>query len=664
MVVDSDGVPRVAARLYFYLPATTTDITTYTTPAYAVEHENPVESVSNGFFPAVYINPAVNPTYKLVVKDAAGVTIWTEDNVPALGFGQSDIGAVFYPISEIEDNAGLDATDLDTAYEYGDALRYKMVGDWNGSTGTDNATAFRNLMAAAQEGLPSINLRNGRYRIIVSGTDADFSAFDSQSGFTIYSDGAELYFDASFSGTQTVEVFSFRDCDSMSLIGSIKGTQFPVAGFSSNNYNGIDLFKFYDGCTNVRTGPIYANGIGAVVTWRRAAVDPKGSGAIHELIDTVDCIYPLACTLNPDNLTANVVSLRSVRSYYPYGISNHTINVNSQDHRGDADANMSSASGEGCQGVDLTYTNLNSTVADASIDCVRISFTDQTPAIHRNIRINLNISAATASDFLGYAFVVEKLTNAGASDTVDRGHILSNIELTGAVNAKNGSHRTIGWEGTWGAGEFVRNFVARNLRLDGGGQPSFNLASLKDKALLEDVYSSSQINLTGNTTGKITCINVESVGSLTSATADTSKVTYIACKFGDLTNQSITNKKFYDCDGMGTSYTGTLVGCTTSPTASVNYSINGDVLTLEVPALTGTSNTNACTITGAPVQIRPTANKLIIGRYTDNGSDAIGLIRLETDGTLRLFNAAGSSTFFTTSGTKGTPAFVAHFRMS
>jgi hypothetical protein len=82
MSIDQNGVPRVAAKLYYYQAGTTTPITTYTTAAYAVAHPSPVPSVSSGLFPAVYINPAVNATFKLVVKDADDVTLFTEDNVP------------------------------------------------------------------------------------------------------------------------------------------------------------------------------------------------------------------------------------------------------------------------------------------------------------------------------------------------------------------------------------------------------------------------------------------------------------------------------------------------------------------------------------------------------------------------------------------------------
>lgn len=141
MVVDADGVPRVAAELYFYQSGTTTPITVYTTPAYSVAHSSPVVSVSNGFFPAVYINPAVNSTFKLVVKDAAHATIWTEDNVPALGFTVSDIGSLLYPRTAAEIAAGV----TPTYYYYPpyNLKRYGAVGDGT----TDDATAVTNFWA-------------------------------------------------------------------------------------------------------------------------------------------------------------------------------------------------------------------------------------------------------------------------------------------------------------------------------------------------------------------------------------------------------------------------------------------------------------------------------------------------------------------------------------
>lgn len=105
-------------------------------------------------------------------------------------------------------------------------------------------------------------------------------------------------------------------------------------------------------------------------------------------------------------------------------------------------------------------------------------------------------------------------------------------------------------------------------------------------------------------------------------------------------------------------FTATLTGCTTSPTVSVRYLKNGRFVTLYIPSLTGTSNTTSCTFTGVPATIQPNRIQVKPGRYTDNGADGIGLISVDTGGSVTLYNAAGTSTFFTNSGTKGFPIQV------
>jgi hypothetical protein len=110
------------------------------------------------------------------------------------------------------------------------------------------------------------------------------------------------------------------------------------------------------------------------------------------------------------------------------------------------------------------------------------------------------------------------------------------------------------------------------------------------------------------------------------------------------------------------SYTGTLTGCTTSPTGTIEYSVSGDQITLEIPTISGTSNTTAATVTGMPASIRPIAPQVVVGRTTDNGTDAVSLIDIGTNGTLTLYYAA--SLTFTGSGTKGTKLCTVTYRRS
>jgi hypothetical protein len=72
---DNNGDPLAGGLLYTYLVGTSTDQPTYSDHALATEHANPIVLDSAGratiFFDSV--------RYKLVLKDADGVTIWTVD---------------------------------------------------------------------------------------------------------------------------------------------------------------------------------------------------------------------------------------------------------------------------------------------------------------------------------------------------------------------------------------------------------------------------------------------------------------------------------------------------------------------------------------------------------------------------------------------------------
>lgn len=100
------------------------------------------------------------------------------------------------------------------------------------------------------------------------------------------------------------------------------------------------------------------------------------------------------------------------------------------------------------------------------------------------------------------------------------------------------------------------------------------------------------------------------------------------------------------------SYTGTFVGVSGGPvTGTVNYTKIGNVVILDAPSFTGTSNGASKTVTGAPATIRPTTNKKFSCFSSDNGGAYVAAIGdLATDGTLEYFTTANGSVW-TTSGT-------------
>lgn len=99
------------------------------------------------------------------------------------------------------------------------------------------------------------------------------------------------------------------------------------------------------------------------------------------------------------------------------------------------------------------------------------------------------------------------------------------------------------------------------------------------------------------------------------------------------------------------SFTATLTGCTTAPTATVRYSVARDLVTLTIPSLTAVSNSALCTLTGMPSNLWPTNLQGNIGFVNDNSAAYTGRIEVGTNGVIQLY--VGTSTGFTASGTKG-----------
>lgn len=101
------------------------------------------------------------------------------------------------------------------------------------------------------------------------------------------------------------------------------------------------------------------------------------------------------------------------------------------------------------------------------------------------------------------------------------------------------------------------------------------------------------------------------------------------------------------------SFTGTLTGCTTSPTATINWSRTGNIIILELPDLSATSNTTACTITGVPANLTPVRTQVMPCKIVDNSIQQIGSASIAGT-TITL--ATGNAASFTNVGTKGCKA--------
>ena len=129
---------------------------------------------------------------------------------------------------------------------------------------------------------------------------------------------------------------------------------------------------------------------------------------------------------------------------------------------------------------------------------------------------------------------------------------------------------------------------------------------------------------------------------------------------------NITWPTYFNIDGNGVhmyagridSFTGTLTGCTTSPTATIGVVQQGSDCTFEIPSLTATSNSTGCSITGIPAKYQPATDQNFAGVALNNGAAAFTAFQILAGSGTLTFNST-----FTGSGTKGSVAGPVRFKL-
>jgi hypothetical protein len=97
---DSAGAPLTGGTVTTYLAGTTTLATTYQDRGLTTENTNPITLNARG---ECSIWGSISSTYKYVVKDSTGATIYTEDNIPGAGNASDIAAAVATALNDIAD---------------------------------------------------------------------------------------------------------------------------------------------------------------------------------------------------------------------------------------------------------------------------------------------------------------------------------------------------------------------------------------------------------------------------------------------------------------------------------------------------------------------------------------------------------------------------------
>src|SRR5688572_11891898 len=483
--MDNAGEPLSGGLLYTYAPGTTTNKTTYTDENLSVANANPIVLDSAGRC-TIFLTDGEE--YKFVLQTSAAVTLRTIDEVKSpSGITQAAVGAALFPRTSAESSAGI--TPSDYAYLAADALggmfRYGAAGNYTGpGAGTDDSTALRNACLVIQaRGGGVLDLGSRRYRIFSDGSTGTIGDFSNLRGLTIKSDGAELVVDRTFTGSQAIQLFEFAACDGIHFVGHLKLTCTQIQPVNEKPTRGVEFATFREGCTNVTSESVSITGFRVGWYIRSESGDAASfiSKGFNLGVTTANSVgYPLTTAGRTGwGITATLITDTCTRSYFPQGVKEHKIVVISKNHEASVDCIIANDREDGADGLELWYTNKESTFADNSRNAVAIDIQDSDlyVVVNRNIKVHLNIENSAVGNYMGLGFQVAKRLSADSmGDPTDRGHILENIQLSGTIKALSSNQTSIGFcnVGTWSTGEFVDNIRFEDLILSGTAQPNFN----------------------------------------------------------------------------------------------------------------------------------------------------------------------------------------------
>lgn len=602
--------PRAVLR--FYRTGTSTPQNAYTDSALS----NAVTSLtadSAGLFPAWYLNPSAAADYRYTLETEAGALYWTQDNIARQPFTQSDIATLLYPQTAEELAAGVTPTDY--AIPSHDATGHVIPQRYYPAASPSTSqmyTVLSNAWAVARQAQCDIYAPAGTYDVGINNlpfkNPVNSSLLDCYN-ITIRGDGPSTIFKtSSVDGADVFQLNAVKNLHlrNLSIQATISGTTAGSNGISvTNGFDNITIDEVH--CLNLPSldKTTYVDG-GKALTIQPSTTSNE-CGTLKARIYATGCAegFGIEVDLNTadDKKTAVDVDIVAERCFYAVKVA-----------AGAATAALSSSFHQGIrvrgQAINCQKDVVINRAHGADIDIQVITTTTELSR-----RLNPSSVAWFAADN-----VVESLLCIYAHR--------SQIKLTGnkgacAYKARIGG-TTAGSSGLTGATDDC------DIYLDLGGTASSN-----------DVL---QVDSGGNTMSNTRL-------AVSVATATTLPSAFYSASLG--------NRLTIGAQVRG-SYTGTLTGCTTSPTASIEYSIEGDLVVLKLPSLSATSNTTAATVTGMPTTIRPLAAQDILAVCIDDGTSKVSRINVGTDGVLTLYNSLSPT--FTNTGTKGIQSCTAQYR--
>jgi hypothetical protein len=604
-VVNGSGRPYAGARAWFYRAGTTTAQTVYSDAALATPHTNPVVANAAGRFPIIYLDP--DNDYRCIVKDSGGNTLFDDDAIPSTVLTADGVGRAIYPRTAGEITAAVTPTNY--AYPPGDVRRYGT----NASPGeTDMTDAINNALASNN----SVYAPKGIYKVTSSILVNSFNELYGDGWGANGSDGGTV-----FLATTDIEIIASANTDTESLpyvylhdfvaqSTVSDGTTKYQIHLRNMNQTHIERVKTVSGLADTDYSTTNLAGI-----WLDDTI--AGEGAYINRV--AGCFIQNGGLLIDDAVTDGTII-----DNFIYGhCCPHSLKFNS------AGGNWT------VSGNNLTSPPSGAAIeiAGGNISAIRIigNFFDGNPTA-LDSGVGILVTSAPRVQIIGNTIWAMGKNGIRAVDPVGlivQGNIFLNC------NDEDDGYADVAIVGD--TFQPSTNIVSGNWFQQEASRTTKGYAIEEQNdgfSPVQNVYTGNQISSNYLTTGSYGGIQTLEVGAQAAKVAGNSG--------GSTDTETFTTQAL------------TLTGCTTTPTATSRITRQGKFVEVYVPAVSATSNTTACTLTGIPAAYRPTNTARGFAFVTNNGADAFGAWAVDSTGTITLYYN-NSATGFTNSGTKGIP---------
>lgn len=385
-----------------------------------------------------------------------------------------------------------------------DVTHFGAVGDGK----SDDTLAIRRAGAALQAaGGGRLLFPKGTYLIFRRGRayGGNVLLFEKLSGVKVDASDAHIKVDPGkdWSGTNASFV-KFVDCrDCVVTAREVTSPAIPIDG----RFQGLEFVSLRGDCVGVEIPQVRATNLLAVLAISEPATRAGSRDIRIGTLVATSCVYAINCANSGSNITvSNLVTDGCGRSFFIYGISHAKARVRSRNFKYAADV-VIAAINKGFNhvtDVEIDYTNIDSNATNGGVAVdIGHSFADGVAGTISDIRIRLNVAL---SGGMGSALEYSKIDVTGNPDTVDRGHVLRGLQVTGIIRGtpQTGAPIQFGRQGSkFGAGDTISDIRLNGLDFVGTKGRAIDavrmMPALKGALYLQDIKSESDIDIWGGT---------------------------------------------------------------------------------------------------------------------------------------------------------------------